>query len=537
MTILGPTEQQRLAIQAQTNMVVVAVPGSGKTYVLSEKIRAILPNLPHYKGVVAISYTNKASAELEKRSLRDGLLKGSSFFGTIDSFYLTEIIIPFGRHVFGEPKTDPLVETLDGVGAENSVREAVAAADDGIINDSLIVAMKKYYSEGKVLLEAIGSLASHIFDNSLACRRYLKARYSHVFIDEYQDCGYWQHRLFMGMVNLGMTGVVVGDVNQSIFAFAKRDSRYLVELMQHDQTFTMFSLTRNHRSHQSITNYATRLLSNSVILPRTEEIRVFERRVEGSEIAIAEWLTSAVPLLAQKYDVQRNQIAVLVKNKRTSDLVHRYIGIPHKQVISTPLDQDSSLWGSVFRRLLTWIFDSAQTKYEVVESYLNADFQQAAVLKMMSMLRQLEQIAAADRADLQKYTGAFAEIAELVFPGATNSSALANLVKTLTDQNLLDSYLPPATNEIQIMTMHRSKGLEFDIVFHLDLYKHILPIWNGDETQELNLHYVGITRARHVCILCTSTDRHNYEYRLVSAADSEFLARNGLSSLRVSCPV
>ena len=47
------------------------------------------------------------------------------------------------------------------------------------------------------------------------------------------------------------------------------------------------------------------------------------------------------------------------------------------------------------------------------------------------------------------------------------------------------------------MTLHKSKGLEFNIVFHLDLYKWILPNEYGDadsQTQDLNLHYFDTKR-------------------------------------------
>lgn len=537
MTDFDPTEQQITAIRTQANMVVIAVPGSGKTYVLSEKIRAVLPTLPHYKGVVAISFTNKASAELEKRSLRDGMLKGSSFFGTIDSFYVTEIIFPFGRHIFGEPGTDLLVEAIDKVGVSDNVTEAIREADDGIITNSFVTSMGRLYVEGKVLLEAIGCLASHIFEQSSACRRYLKARFSHIFIDEYQDCGIWQHRLFMGMVDLGITGVVVGDVNQSIFAFAKRDSRYLTELTQREQRFSTFPLTRNHRSHQSIVNYATRLLSASAHSDPVDEIRVFEKLVKGSEVEIASWLKSSIPEFARSYDIARNQIAILVKSQRTSDLIHQYIDLPHKQVITTPLDQDSSLWGGLFRCVLTWAFSDEATKYELVEAYLNVDFQLVTVQRMMSLLREIEKLAATNPDVLKEHLSLFTDIAKLVFPRAYNASTLGSLKAVLSDRDRLNSFVPPKSDEVQIMTLHRSKGLEFDVVFHLDLYRWILPMYNGDFIQDLNLHYVGITRAKHACILCTSTERHRSNGDKVSAENSEFLTRNGLSSNRVPCPI
>jgi len=59
---MTPTAEQKKAIDYPGSMVIIAKPGSGKTFVIAEKIRSILPVLPDYRGVIAISYTNKASA-------------------------------------------------------------------------------------------------------------------------------------------------------------------------------------------------------------------------------------------------------------------------------------------------------------------------------------------------------------------------------------------------------------------------------------------------------------------------------------------
>ena len=94
------------------------------------------------------------------------------------------------------------------------------------------------------------------------------------------------------------------------------------------------------------------------------------------------------------------------------------------------------------------------------------------------------------------------------------------------------------------MTLHKSKGLEFDLVIHLDLYEWILPSKqagaNNDFNnpvypsyiQDLNLHYVGLTRAIKACILFTSTKRTNHKNQIKNARDSEFLSLNGVEKLR-----
>ena len=120
---MEPTPIQREIIQEVGNTVVLAMPGSGKTFVLSEKIRRILESdvLKDYQGVIAISYTRKASGHLKRKTLQNGICEKNSFFGTIDSFCLTQIILPFGYYVMGYPKGEVVPITENDLNSNRKV--------------------------------------------------------------------------------------------------------------------------------------------------------------------------------------------------------------------------------------------------------------------------------------------------------------------------------------------------------------------------------------------------------------------------------
>ena len=87
------------------------------------------------------------------------------------------------------------------------------------------------------------------------------------------------------------------------------------------------------------------------------------------------------------------------------------------------------------------------------------------------------------------------------------------------------------------MTLHKSKGLEFDVIFHLDLYSYIIPSFGAYDNvtqwnEDLNLHYVGITRAKQVCFLLSSTQRLRPDKPALNAKVSEFLSLNNLEEYR-----
>jgi DNA helicase-2/ATP-dependent DNA helicase PcrA len=526
---LPPTPDQEKIIEFGGNSVVIARPGTGKTLTLAYKIRKILLDLPYYKGVIAISFTNKASDELEHRSLATGVERKNSFFGTIDKYFLAEIIMPFGDRVFGKPVQELSVVEFAELDSSKFNNYQQEKGDFGNIDFFTAV-----FKGGWIILEKIGFLALYVFEQSVACQRYMKARFSHVIIDEYQDCGDWQHRLFMKLVKLGLTGIAVGDIDQSIFVFAGKSSKYLSYLATQTDTYRTFQLVENHRCHPSIVNYSSRLLSKTFEVQPVSEIRVYEKRVNGADKETAQWLSSFIPAFSKQFGVTNlNRVGVLFSNRVTGNLIHQNMFIPHKPLAITPLDEDSSLWGSVFRRVLNWAYSPDLTKYELVEQFLNIDFQKKFVWVVMNILYDLENEIALEH-NLSDQTDSFFKIAETLFPSARNQRAMNNLTTILTTPIYLSSFIPAKDDEVQLLTLHKSKGLEFDIVFHLNLHRWILPKYKGDYYQDLNLHYVGITRAKKCCVLCTSSQRQQGLDGVKDAEPSEFLSMNELQKLRLA---
>ena len=87
------------------------------------------------------------------------------------------------------------------------------------------------------------------------------------------------------------------------------------------------------------------------------------------------------------------------------------------------------------------------------------------------------------------------------------------------------------------MTLHKSKGLEFEAVFHMDLYEYVFTFPDSspdDKQQEKNLHYVGLTRAKKVCYLMQGTRRYrNKRNDFYDAVPSSLIAIPQLQNLRV----
>ncbi|MDE6435416.1 MAG: ATP-dependent helicase [Lachnospiraceae bacterium] len=524
--IKKPTQKQLEVLEHTGNIVVTAKPGSGKTFTVVEKIANIMPSLPDYQGVIAISFTNKASDELKRRCRQRGVEAKQSFFGTIDKFYISQIIIPFASHLTCRMPEYEVVNAL-----KDDSKYSELSNIDGEFTSQQESLLLSALNEGKIFLEISGEIALYILKNVPGAINFMKARYTHIFIDEYQDCGEIQHTIFLLLVENGLTGIAVGDINQAIYGFSNRFPKYLISLIGREN-FKHIELNKNHRCHPSISEYSLCLFNASKQI--LEEKRVFKICVAGDERNIAEKIDQNLSAIKEKYGVKHNNgVAILCRNNGIVHLLDAVLKTPHKTFTDTPLDRDNSEWGRLFCDIISARFDEDIYAVDYAEQLFSEEIE---AVKYHKALNLCQKIFSCCQDDIFSIEPDIIALAQLVYPKKKNESAIATLNQILTDNKLLNSYIPASKNEINLMTLHKSKGLEFNIVFHMDLYKWILPNEYGDEDaqiQDLNLHYVGVTRAIDVCYLMNGTTRYRSKQDdFVKAEPSPFLFKPGLPERR-----
>ncbi|MGK5023085.1 UvrD-helicase domain-containing protein [Janthinobacterium sp. LB2P10] len=536
-----PSVQQDQAIQCLSNMVIVASPGSGKTSVLSRKIRNLIPGLHPHQGIIAISFTNKASDELERRCKESAFDVKNSFFGTIDEFCLREIVFPFARQlmlVATQVKTAKLSELPVQLTSSLPIKPIQQATVADIAD--FLPFLQGALAQGYVPLEAVGMLASHVFIESLACRKYLVARYRAVFIDEYQDSGYFQHELFLNLRTLGLSAVAVGDGDQSIYAFAHKDTRYLLQLTVPGSGFAQFAITTNFRSHPSVNDYAQRLLNPNHAVNPTNDFRVFLKTSSGDQRAIGTWLTTAIPHLMNHFGVDlASRVAIFCRHQHSARLIADHLKVNYYLVEDSPFETTPSTESSHFTDLLRLRYDSQLTVEPLIERVGRLKLSRVERRELRRVLLRCRTCAATD------LVASVLDATSLITGQTVSSIGEAELKSVCDDASKLRWFHCPSRDAVQIMTLHKAKGLEFDLVFHADLYDHVIPtrlyppgtfghVIFENETQCLNLHYVGITRAIKACVLMTSTVRINRQGQSKTGAPSQFIGRNGISAIPIT---
>lgn len=535
------TDEQDKIVNHQTHLVVLARPGSGKTFTLSRLIQDRLDKLADYKGVIAISFTNKASHELAIRTLKSGIHPKRSFFGTIDKFIIQEIIYPFFPHFFDvslprEFKTSTLEDAKDIILDFDNFK-AECLKPESYPNDAFIAECKRLYQQGIRILEACPKLALFVFVNSQDCRNYFKARYSHIIVDEFQDSGWEQYALFRRCMELGLIAIAVGDIDQSIYYFNRKDPKYLKALAS-NPAFATFKLTKNHRCHPSIINYSLSLISTSPELLDNKEHRVWYKSVSGDQKAVALWIAEKITSLSEKNIIDaKNDVAILCRNHNSALLLKANIGVPVKYFAETMLDKESDQSCLVFKGLLNTLHDGEVTSFDFVRGYFHEELDAKKYKKVLKLVRALkEKYRSGGQAGLS--SDFFENICHEVIGQPASARAVQLLSEILIDTEQFTSYLPASPAEIQLMTLHKSKGLEFKVVFHVDLYDWVLPgseamKGNANELeQDKNLHYVGLTRAKEYCVLVTSTSRINSQGQVKTGVPSNFLSHGSLPKLR-----
>lgn len=512
----------------------------------SEKIRRVLDDdsLLDYQGVIAISYTRKASANLKRRTIGNGLPSKNSFFGTIDNFCLTQIVMCFAHYVFGKPNKELEVvdfSDLDEHEQKNYKWITEVYPDYNEIDDTQINNLQMLFLKGYVLVNSLELLALHILKKSSACQRYIQARFKYVFIDEYQDADTYTNELFMYLIKLGITGVAVGDENQSIFGFVKKSSVYLKALKDRND-FTAFKLSDNFRCSIPIINYSNRLLDSESPVYKTEHDGVFLVRVNGSEKDISNFIDNKIEDIKNKLSVDNNsEIAILVRNERTQRIIDESLSTPHRLVCTTKLDSDLNPRSRLYTLLLHFYFDERFPFLSILDGYV--DYDMLSTFNKQRLHEESEIIKSIPIKEIDELVDHFRSIADIILPKIQEGSSILRLREVLSNSKELESYKPMLSDKIQLMTLHKSKGLEFDIVFHLNMCEWELPfriIKDNDFNnplypnweQDLNLHYVGVTRARKACFLVRGTQRTNNRDILKMAKDSEFLSLNGIEVLR-----
>lgn len=280
--------QQECITTSENHVLVVAGAGSGKTTVITERVKYLLINGVQPQNIVAITFTNLAAEEMKER-LRNVQGIGDTFIGTIHSFanrimknsgekyklltsdveteYFKVLIkkwckfLTFDRFLEYQDLS-ALVEV--GRASEKSLESFLSPSEGTELR--LLTRPESAIEEDDDYPETIEKLCKRdnvitfdeLIERAEAYFRSIGASVEHLLVDEFQDIGTHEYNFIKGLN--AENNFFVGDDYQSIYGFKGGNVCFFLQCME-DENFTSYILNNNYRNATAILELADKVIS------------------------------------------------------------------------------------------------------------------------------------------------------------------------------------------------------------------------------------------------------------------------------------
>jgi DNA helicase-2/ATP-dependent DNA helicase PcrA len=401
-------------------------------------------------------------------------------------------------------------------------------------------------------------------------------RYQYIMVDEYQDTNDIQLKILKKLCSTHNNICVVGDDDQSIYGFRGANIKNILEF-QKDFDAKIVKLEENYRSTPEILEVANKLISfnknrhDKILKPTLKSGKKVEIIENYNETAEAEIISKKIRELIIN-GVSPDDIAILYRinalsrsiedGLRSNNINYKLVGgmkfyereeikdiisylrliiNPHddysfKRVVNKPrrgvgktsLDKlESSKTTSFFDADLSMLSKKAQksiTEFkELITELSNMDIEEM-VFNIDEKIGLSEFYKDEDKKrNLQEFYGLLKEY-------ALKGYSLEEILNELSLESDADNIENGAVN---VMTIHASKGLEFDYLFVVGLEEGFFPLGDADIEEERRLAYVALTRAKKELVLSYAKSRYLHGKRDF-LDKSRFLSEMGLLNERVA---
>jgi len=377
-------------------------------------------------------------------------------------------------------------------------------------------------------------------------------RFGYVHVDEVQDTSLVQHRIIEELSNKGNL-FMVGDTDQSIYGFRGAEPDYIVNIKDHYNNVKILKLENNYRSTQTLVNLSNKFIKQNI---NRHEKNMCTDNGEGAEPEVflaknlEEQLQKTVQLIGDTKDsikaavLFRNNLSGLpvalkfIENSIPFYIRENYMGFFKHFVINDvfsifnlaadPSDMESfvkvyyKLGAPISRADIDNLKDYMEVKKDIFSALFRMFRHKKHLLDHIGRIRKaLKRISRTNPYNalniiendlyyttyLKKSMGALNVFSTLKYL-ASGTNTLSNFkAKLRMLKNGIDKSLKSQRQDsVFLLTLHGSKGLEFDRVIIIDLIEGEFPCESSLEDlitgnrktyeEEVRLFYVGVTRSR-----------------------------------------
>ncbi len=601
--------QQEAVAHINGHLQIIACAGSGKTEVISRRIANILCSqydvLP--ENIVAFTFTEKASESLKNRIEKVlGHSVEGMYIGTIHGFCkhllsrYTErfaeykILDTVKNHLFVSRYADHcgmkdlelapcmlnnnlFLQCIDKLIDDYDQRESWTQLQREVLDKYINCLYSHHYIDFSLLIfEALRQI-----EENAAVQAYLSGiRY--LVVDEYQDVNDLQEKLISSIAAAGANVCVVGDDDQTIYQFRGSNADNMISFAKRYSDVYQVQLMENFRCQKSIVDVADNVI-------RHNERRLAKRMLSGAKPADSTVCAKGYSSAAAEFSAIAKQIAQL----HTQDIPYCEIAVlarkgKHIVPIAKALDSEGIPYhadsaedfftGVYFNRFVEtlrildnidkaalyeqWqgIADSAQFNkgFKYLRSCARSGNQRLSdILKgFCEMIVFLDENAADLQTRQEDFRGMMTILDDYdeIYGDYQLSARVSGVMRFLGTQAAQEYKYhsfrekPVEEDAVQLMTVHKSKGLEFHTVFLPQLNNREFPVsgmggrkyyhvlggtfednkakYEADIEDERKLFYVAVTRAKQNLILSYTLENQPVSTFVKESAASHYLDIN-----------
>ncbi len=377
--------QREAVLHAGSPVLVVAGAGSGKTRVLTRRIAHLVSQRKVHPGsILAITFTNKAAAEMRHRVVdlvgnrarlmwvstfhsacvrilrsdisRFGMSRTFSIYDDTDSKRLMTLVL---RDLDLDPKRYPVRAVLNWVSNNKNelvdhetARSRAAAGNEETYADAYAEYQRRLKAANALDFDDLIMTTVHLLQAFPDLREQYRRRFRHVLVDEYQDTNHAQYALvreLCGVHGEATEGpladppelMVVGDSDQSIYAFRGATIRNILDFASDFPGAHTIVLEQNYRSTQNILNAANAVITRN---PGRPEKRLWSDAGDGellvgyvadTEHDEAQFVAEEIDRLTDSRVSKPGEVAVFYRTNaqsRAFEEVFIRVGMPYRVV-------------------------------------------------------------------------------------------------------------------------------------------------------------------------------------------------------------
>ncbi len=590
----GLNERQREAVMALDGpLLVLAGAGSGKTKMLTARMAAISA-ARGTSDILAITFTNKAAKEMRERVAVFGsqvkigtfhaiclqmLRVHGSYIGLKPGFViyddqdqaqlLGDIVKKLNLAV-----EDPKLAVKAFAGMINRAKCQAQGPDAQLEDDADYVsrygrAVYTLYEQGLMERNAIdfgGIICQTVFllAHHLDVRAYYQRKFRYIHVDEYQDTNKAQYLFLMYLAAKRFGGhencCVVGDEDQSIYAWRGADIRNILDFEKDFPHAKVIKLEQNYRSTAMILGAASDVIAHN---RERKAKRLFTDQVGGEPVRIVKCqdermeARTVLDAIVQKQRAGRSlrECSIFYRTNAQSrqfedacmarQIPYEVIGalrfydrkeirdvLAYWRVLVNPADSVS------LKRIINvparGIGQASVAKCEAQGGMLYEACQNSENAKIRAFVGMVESLRVQEGSLAQLYDklldatgmvrklesekndesrGRVENLAEFRSVLVEFESDVPASIQDFLEQSMLHGIVEegPKHDAVQLMTLHSSKGLEFPFVFMTGMEEGLFPskraLDDGMIEEERRLCYVGMTRARECLMMTSSRER------------------------------